>query len=49
MNNSSNYDLQWSHTFSIDLNTFILHNITVGVYTPIPFAHALHMHAKYHI
>ena len=49
MTNSSNHDLQWRHPFSIDLNAFILLKITVIVYAPIHFAHALHVHAKYYL
>ena len=49
MTNSSNHDLYWRHTFSIDLNTFILLKITASVYAPIHFAHALHVHAKYYL
>ena len=49
MINSSNYDLQWRHLFSIDLNTFILLKIMASVCAPIHFAHALHVHAKYYL
>ena len=49
MTNSSNHDFQWRHPFSIDLNAFILLKITAGVYAPIHFAHALHVHVKYYL
>ena len=49
MTNSSNHDLQWRHPFSIDLNAFILLKIAASIYTPIHFAHALHMNAKYYL
>ena len=49
MTNSSNHDLQRRHPFSIDLNAFILLNITASVYTPINFTHAFDVHAKYYL
>ena len=49
MTNSSDHDLQWRHSFSIDLNMFILLKIKAIVYAPIHFPHALLMHTKYYL
>ena len=35
--------------FSIDSNAFTLLKITASVYAPIPFVHALHVHAKHYL